>query len=94
METSSNGSSSQEERMHEEIKLRAYYFLEQKHTGTNSPNLDDELKGELPRIAYALSRVHECGDADASNDRAHRAARIYLGALSSFVARRLQSRHK
>lgn len=86
METSSQPAHTQHELMHEELKWRAYHFFEQKQTETSGTTLNDELKDELPRIAYALSLVQECGDADMSNDRAYRAARIYLRALSSFVA--------
>ena len=88
METPSKPTRTRHELMHEEIKWRAYHFLEQEQTGTSGIDLNDELKDELPRIAYALSLVQECGDADRSNDRAYRAARIYLRALSSFVATR------
>lgn len=72
--------------LHEEIKARAYHLLERKDTGTNGSNPDDELQGELPRIAYALSQVQERSDHETSDDRAYRAARIYLCALTSFVA--------
>jgi len=54
METSSQPPYTQDERMHEEIKWRAYHFFEQNHTDTRGSNLSDELKDELPRIAYAL----------------------------------------
>ena len=57
METPSKPTHTQHELMHEEIKWRAYHFLEQKQTGTSGINLNDELKDELPRIAYALSLV-------------------------------------
>jgi hypothetical protein len=86
METSTKSAYIQHEPMHEELKWRAYHFFEQKQTETSGTTLNDELKDELPRIAYALSLVQECGDADMSNDRAYRAARIYLRALGSFVA--------
>lgn len=88
METPSKHSHTPHEPMHEEIKRRAYYFWEHKGAGTSSPNLDEELKGEWPRIVYALSTAQECsGAVDASAERACRAARIYLRALSSFVTR-------
>jgi hypothetical protein len=83
MDTSSKPAYTQHELMLEEMKRRAYRFFEQEQTGTTT--LNDELKGELPRIACALSLVQKCGDADMSNDRSYRAARIYLRALSSFV---------
>jgi hypothetical protein len=76
------------ELMHEEIKRRAYQLIERKDAVMDGSHVEDELKGELPRIVYALSRVQECGDADMASDRIHRAARIYLLALSSFVAAR------
>lgn len=78
--------SSTVELMHDEIKCRAYQLIEQKQAVANGSRVEDELKGELPRIVYALSSLQECADADINNDRIYRAACIYLRALSSFVA--------
>ena len=80
------------ELMHEQIKLRAYQLIERKHAVTDGSHVEDELKGELPRIVYALSRVQEYGNADMGSDRIPRAARIYLLALSSFVAGRCRQK--
>jgi hypothetical protein len=74
------------ELMHDEIKRRAYQLIEQKRAVADGSRVEEELKGELPRIVYALSKVQECADADIDGDRVCRAARIYLCALSSFVA--------
>jgi hypothetical protein len=82
----------QSERLHESIKMRAYRFLEEKDIEAARSNLDDELRGELPYIAYALSVVQESGGQELSNDRAYRAALIYLRALTSFVAFRADKR--
>lgn len=73
------------ELMHEEIKRRAYQLIELKQAVADGSHVEDELKGELPRIVYALSRVQECGNASMGSDSVHRAARIYLLALSSFA---------
>ena len=78
--------SSTVELMHDEIKRRAYQLIENKFAVANRGGVEEELKGELPRIVYALSRVQGCAHVDPSNDRAYRAARIYLQALISFVA--------
>lgn len=78
--------SSTVELMHDEIKCRAYQLIENKYAVADGDDVEDELKGELPRIVYALSRVQECAQDSLSNDRAYRAARIYLQALISFVA--------
>jgi hypothetical protein len=74
--------------MHDEIKRRAYQLIEQKRAFADGGRVEEELKGELPRIVYARSRLQECADADTGDDRVCRAARIYLHALSSFVAER------
>ena len=76
------------EMMHEEIKRRAYQLIERKDTVVDGSGVEDELNGELPRIVYALSSVQECTNGETDNSRIHRAARIYLRALSSFVAER------
>jgi hypothetical protein len=76
------------ELMHEEIKRRAYQLIERKQAVADGNHVEDELKGELPRIVYALSRLQECANADVGYDRIHRAARIYLLALSSFAMER------
>jgi hypothetical protein len=80
--------SSTVELMHDEIKRRAYQLIEQKQAVADGSWIEEEPKGELPRIVYALSRVQERADADMGDDRKYRAARIYLQALSSFVAER------
>lgn len=80
------------ELMHDEIKLRAYHFIERKKAVAGGSRVEDELKGELPRIIYAISRVQNCTDADMGHDRICRAARIYLLALSSFVTERCRQK--
>jgi hypothetical protein len=81
----------QGELMHEEIKMRAYRLLEKKYLWASGDNLDDELNGELPHIAYAISVVQGRGEKNIGDDRSYRAARIYLRALTSFVAWRKKS---
>jgi hypothetical protein len=76
------------ELMHDDINRRAYQLIEQKRAFEGGGRVEEELKGDLPRIVYALSRVQECPDAEMGDDRVYRAARIYLHALSSFVAER------
>lgn len=80
--------SSTVELMHDEIKCRAYQLIERKQALADGSRVEDELKGELPRIVYALSMVQDCANAAVGSDRIYRAARIYLLALTSFVTER------
>ena len=47
-----------------------------------------DLKDELPRIAYAVAKIQKDSDGMAADNRAVRAARVYLCALSSFISAR------
>ena len=69
---------------HDEIKCRAYELYERRHDAADSPN----LKGELPRVAYAVAQIQKKSNGGVWDTRAVRAARVYLRALISFVNER------
>jgi hypothetical protein len=69
---------------HDEIKCRAYELYERRDDAGDSHN----LKGELPRVAYAAAQLQKCSNGDAGDSRAVRAARVYLRALISFINER------
>jgi hypothetical protein len=68
---------------HHEIKCRAYELYERRHSA-DSP----DLKGELPRVAYAIAQIQKNANGEAADNRAVRAARIYLRALTSIISER------
>ena len=70
--------------LHHEIKWRAYELYEQRHDAADGPNLTDEL----PRVAYAVAQIQKNSDGQPADNRAVRAARVYLCALSSFISAR------
>ena len=69
---------------HDEIKCRAYELYERRHDAADSHN----LKGELPRVAYAVAQIQKNPNGGARDTRVVRAARIYLRALISFINER------
>jgi len=73
--------------LHHEIKCRAYEFYERLHMA-DGRDLEDKLQAELPRVAYAAAQLQRYTNGEVGDTRAVRAARVYLCALSSFVAKR------
>jgi hypothetical protein len=69
---------------HDEIKCRAYELYERRHDTPDSYN----LKGELPRVAYAVAQIQKNSNGEAWDTRAVRAARVYLRALTSIISER------
>ena len=69
---------------HDEIKCRAYELYERRHDTADSHN----LKGELPRVAYAVAQIQKNSNGEAWDTRAVRAARAYLRALTSIISER------
>ena len=71
---------------HYELNCRAYELYNQHY----DPSMRDKFKlqTELPRVAYALSQMQKYHDGKTGDTRAVRAARVYLGALISFVRSR------
>ena len=67
--------------LHHEIKCRAYELYERRHGAADSHT----LKGELPRVAYAIAQIQKNSNGEIGDTRAIRAARVYLSALCSFI---------
>ena len=73
--------------LHDEIKRRAYELYD--HRGSvDVHHLDDGLQAELPRALYAAAELEKYANDEAGDIRSVRAARVYLRALSSFIAER------
>ena len=66
---------------HHEIKCRAYELYERRHCADGH-----DLKCELPRVAYAVAQIQKNANGEAADNRAVRAARVYLRALSFFIS--------
>ena len=73
----------QEGVLHLDIMCRAYELYGWRHDAANSA--DFKLQSELPRVAYAVSQIQRCSNAEVEDTRAVRAARVYLRALISFL---------
>jgi predicted RNase H-related nuclease YkuK (DUF458 family) len=73
--------------LHHEIKCRAYELYEQRHD-IDGHNLKNKLQDELPRVAYAAAQIQKYSNGEVEDTRAVRAARVYLRALSCFIAER------
>ena len=67
------------------MKCRAYELYERQHDSGDSRDQKDSLRAELPRVAYAAFQLQKYSNGEIAETRAVRAARIYLGALSSFL---------
>ncbi len=70
--------------LNDEIKCRAYELYEQRRA------LDDRdpksgLQSELPRVIYAAAELEKYAKGEVGEAKAVRAARVYLGALRSFI---------
>jgi hypothetical protein len=70
--------------LHHEIKCRAYELYDGPHDVADG----HDLKTELRRVAYAAAQLQKYSNGEAGDTRAVRAARVYLRALSSFIAKR------
>ena len=73
--------------LHHEIKSRAYELYEQRHD-IGGYDLKGKLQDELPRVAYAAAQIQKYSNGEIEDTRAVRAARVYLRALSAFIAER------
>lgn len=71
--------------LHDEIKLRAYELYARRFDDMRHQNLKNELRFELPRVVYAASHI-QMSNGGFGDDRIVRAARVYLRALSSYIA--------
>jgi hypothetical protein len=74
--------------LHHEIKCRAYELYEWQHDTADGHDLQNKLKAELLRVAYAAAQLQKYSRGEAEDSRVVRAARVYLRALSSFVFER------
>ena len=73
--------------LHHEIKCRAYELYEQRRD-IDGHSLKNKLQDELPRVAYAAAQIQKYSNGEIEETRAVRAARVYLRALSCFIAER------
>lgn len=71
--------------LHDEIKLRAYELYARQRDDMEPRDLANELRFELPRVVYAASQI-QMSNGGFEDDRILRAARVYLHALSSYIA--------
>jgi len=85
---SSNANDIADVALHHEIKCRAYELYELRHDTFDGHDLEDKLRAELLRVAYAAAQLQKYSKGEVEDTRAVRAARVYLRALSSFVAKR------
>ena len=74
--------------LHHDIKFRAYELYERCHDTADGHDLEDMLQAELPRVAYAAALLQKHSKGEVGDTRAVRAARIYMLALSFFIAKR------
>jgi len=72
---------------HDEIKSRAYELYKQRDT-VDGHDPKDRLQAELPRVLYAAAELEKYAKGEVGVIRSVRAARVYLRALSAFVAER------
>jgi hypothetical protein len=84
-ETVSNVDDVTDVALHDEIKLRAYQLYERKGNDPEDHDLKSELKSELLRVVYAASQLQNCSNGEVRDNKAIRAARIYLRALAAFI---------
>ena len=73
--------------LHNEIKFRAYELYEMQR-GTNGKLLDESLRSELSRVVYAAAQLAKYTNGEEGDTMRVRAARVYLGALSSWLGAR------
>lgn len=70
---------------HHELKLRAYELYQRQHDNGDGHDLRHELGAELPRVVYAAAQLQKRSNGGTEDNRAVRAARVYLRALISFI---------
>jgi hypothetical protein len=71
--------------LHHEIKCRAYELYDRQYDTADGHDLQNKLKAELLRVAYAAAQLQKYSRGEAEDTRVVRAARVYLRALSSFI---------
>jgi hypothetical protein len=71
--------------IHDEIKHRAYKLYEQRGAVEGH---DVGLQTELPRALYAAAELEKCTNGRVGEIKSVRAARVYLRALSAYIAER------
>jgi hypothetical protein len=74
--------------IHDEIKCRAYELYERRQATSDGQDLKDELRAELPRVAYAAAQLQKYYNGELVDTRTVRAACVYLRALSSLIGER------
>ncbi len=72
--------------LHDEIQRRAYELYERQADDVDHQNPVIELQSELGRVAYAAAQVQMCNQ-NCADSRGARAARVYLRALCTVIAR-------
>ena len=72
--------------LHQDIMYRAYELYERKFGLVDGDGINGELTEELSRVAYAAAQLQRHASGESGDTRAVRAARVYLHALSSFIA--------
>lgn len=72
--------------LHDEIKWRAYELYERQGDEIERLGVSNELHCELLRVAYAAAQIQLYSNGEQPDNRAVRAARVYLRALTSFIA--------
>jgi hypothetical protein len=72
--------------LHHEIKCRAYELYERHGNTVEGRDSHDELQPELPRIDYAPAQLQKYLKVEVGDTRAVAAARVYLRALTAFIA--------
>lgn len=82
----SNTSDGMDAALHDEIKRRAYDLYERQHDDIERRDMRNELQSELARVAYAAAQI-QMSIRKSGDNRAVRAARVYLRALSSLISR-------
>jgi len=86
--SSNNAADLMDVALHHEIKFRAYELYERRYDTADGHELKEELQAELLRVAYAVAQLQKHPNGKAGDDRAVRAARVYLRALSSYIGER------
>ena len=71
--------------LHDEIKCRAYELYELQADDIERNGTRTELQFELPRVAYAAAQIQMHSNGERPDNKAVRAARVYLRALTSFI---------
>ena len=72
--------------LHDQIKRRAYELYERLGDDLVRFGVSNELQCELLRVAYAAAQIQMHSNGGLPDNRAVRAARVYLRALTLFIA--------